>query len=425
MTYHEALTYIHSLKRFSKKAGLERIAALMELLGNPQDTLKIVHVAGTNGKGSTVAMTAGILRAAGYRTGMYVSPFILDFRERIQVDREMIPPDALAEIVAYIRPLAEQVGGVAEFELVTAAAFVYFAQQNCDAVVLEVGIGGRFDATNVIKKPLLTVITAIGLDHTDILGDTVEKIAFEKCGIIKSGVPLVACPGQDISAVAVMMEQCAQKGCVLVQPNLEAAQNVRQDVFGTDLDYQIYHLHIPLAGSHQISNALTAVEAASQLKLYCGFGKLDQNAIEEGIASVQFPARMEIMSREPLVILDGAHNPAGAKVLADALALVGTKPVTAILGMLADKNIRGVLEQLAPNLARIFCVAPDNPRALPARELAEEAGALCASAQAFSDVREAYQAALARAKAENGVVLICGSLYLASEMRRIILSDTQ
>ncbi len=414
MTYSQTLAYIHSFQKFSGQPGLERMRRLMELLGNPQKQLNCVHVAGTNGKGSTCNMLARIAMAAGKKhVGLYTSPFVLDFRERIQLDRQMISKDELVQLVQHVRPFAEQVEDLTEFELITAMAFYWFAAQNCELVVLETGLGGRFDATNVIEKPLLSVITAIGLDHTAILGDTIQQIAFEKCGIIKSGVPVLTCPGQDTDAVAVILEQAAYKGSKVVQPtgNVEILQ---MGLSGTFIQYEGRELHIGLLGRHQVDNALTALTAARLI------GIEDQNAWAEGVR-IRFPARMELISQTPLTILDGAHNPQGAQVLAQALELLEGRPVTGVMGILADKDSEGVLEALAPKLTRLICVTPSNRRALRAHKLAQRADALGLSASAAHGLAEALELAQAVAASEGGAVVICGSLYLAAEARELLV----
>lgn len=417
MTYQEALSYIHSFQRFSSRPTLERIGALMELLDNPQERLRIVHVAGTNGKGSTCAMIAGILTAAGYRTGLYISPFVLDFRERVQIDREMISREELTESVERIRPLAAQVDDLNEFELVTAIAYDYFARQGCDAVVAEVGLGGAFDATNVVRRPLVSVITQIGLDHTAVLGETVAEIARAKAGIIKEGVPVVTCAGQDTDALAVIYEEACAKGAPVIQPSPHP-EWVKLGLEGTELGYRGCGLHIPLAGRHQVDNAMTAFTVAGELGRLPGFERvLRGDAIVRGIASARIPARFEIVRRDPLVILDGAHNPQAAAALADTLSLAGDRPVTGVMGVLADKNGNGVLAALAPRFRRLICATPKSPRALDGHVLAERADALGLRASAAHSAGEAVELAQAVAASEGGVVVVCGSLYLAAEVR--------
>lgn len=419
MTYEEALSYIHSLTRFRADAGLDRMRRLMDLLGNPQNQLKCVHVVGTNGKGSTCAVLSSILHEAGYKTGLFTSPFILDFCERMQTGGKMIPRERLAALTEQVKPFAEQIGEIKEFEFITALAFLWFAEQNCDITVLEAGMGGASDPTNLIPKPLAAVITSIGLDHTEVLGDTVEKIAREKSGIIKEGALVVTCPNQDPQAFAVIREQTLARHGVLIQENLEAVGQVHSDISGTDLCWQGLHLHIPLAGKHQISNTLTALAAIKQLSKI-GFPRLsDSEVLVRGVAAARIPARMELLSRDPLVILDGAHNPQGAAALADALSLLDGRPVTAVMGMLADKNVDETLRVLAPRFARMICVTPHSLRALDAHELAARADRLGLRASAAHSAAEAWELSRAVAAAEHGAVVICGSLYLASELRAV------
>ncbi len=423
MQYTQALAYIHAHNRFGMKLGLERMRSLMTMLGDPQEKLKFVHVAGTNGKGSTAAMTAAILRQAGYRTGLYISPYILDFCERMQVNGEMIPHEQLAELVEKLRPFADRVEGLTEFELVTALGFLWFAGQKCDVVVLEVGLGGRFDATNVITAPLACVIAPVGLDHTQVLGETVGQIAFEKCGIIKPGAKVVVHPAQDSDALAVIYEQAQKNGAEVLQPTGNGVENLVSGLQGSDFIYAGEQIHLPLIGGFQVGNALTAIAAAvcadRQLQ-----NRLKAGDIAAGIAGVRFPARMEIICRQPLTILDGAHNPQGAAALAQALGqLVDGRPVTGVMGMLGDKNCQEVVSILAPHFKRVICVTPENPRALSAHGLAELAAAQGVMASAAHSIREAWELASAVAQSEKGCIVICGSLYAASSFRQVILED--
>lgn len=418
MTYPETLDYIHSLKQFGVTPGLHRIGRLMELLGNPQNSLKCVHVAGTNGKGSTATMLSMVLRQAGYRTGLYISPYILDFRERMQINGEMISKEDLCAVIEEVRSAREKVEGEApnEFETITAAALLWFSRQNCDVVVLEVGLGGRYDATNIIPPPLAAVITAIDLDHTHILGDSVETIAAEKCGIIKPRTPVVCYPDQNPDALGVIMEHCAKNGSVLHLPNLNGIQVTECGLGGSRIAVGGKPLWIPLVGRHQIANCLTVLSAVEVLGQK-GFD-LPRSAVEEGIANTRFPARLEILSREPLVILDGAHNPSGARSLADALQLLEGRPVTALCGMLADKDWATSVKLVCGRCSRVVTVTPDNPRALRADTLAAEAEKYCPAYTAQS-LAQGWQ--LARSFGDP--VVVWGSLYLAADLRAIILED--
>ena len=420
MTYQEALDFIHSMHRLGKKAGLSKITQLMEYLGNPQKQLKFVHVAGTNGKGSTTTMTAHALTQAGYKTGLFISPYILNFRERMQIDGQLIPEEELVACVQQVKPFVEQMAAQgncpAEFEVDTALALCWFAQQHCDIVVLEVGLGGRFDATNIIQPPLVAAITSIGLDHTEILGDTIAKIAFEKCGIIKTGSTVVCYPDQHPEALPVIMEQCALRQVPMVMGNKNAAEVKSMGLDGTNMTYGGISLHIPLVGPHQVYNTITALEILFVLRQK-GFD-IPDDAIAKGIDGVRFPARFEIISQSPLVVVDGAHNVSGAQALRDTLDLFPHWKVVAIAGMLGDKDVDGVLSLLGPRCRRMITVTPDSTRALSQSGLAQRAAKYCADVTPCSNLEEAF--AMGYNALEDGELLLSfGSLYLASDMRVI------
>lgn len=422
MTYEKALSYIHSTLQFGSRPGLSRITHLLGQIGDPQNRLQFIHVAGTNGKGSTSSAIAAALREAGYRTGLYISPYIEDFCERIQINGRYIGHAELANELETLIPFLEasEEEHPTEFEIITALAFAYFARQNCDVVVLEVGLGGRFDATNVIPAPLASVITSISLDHTAILGDTVEKIAFEKCGIIKSGGVTVTSPGHASGALKVIARICEERGNALHIPQLEQAQILKEDIYGTTLSYAGHFLSIPLCGRHQISNFLTAFETIRVLNAR-GMHVPLQKAID-GMARVAFPARMERLHNRPLVLLDGAHNPAGTAALADTIRrYLAGKRITVIMGMLADKDYRHGIANIAPLASRFIAVRPDSPRALNPHETARAAASFGADAVCFDSLEDAFTDAWTHTGAED-VLLICGSLYLAGPMRHIVRS---
>lgn len=421
MTCKDAIAYIHNTLKFSSKPGLGRIGKLLELLGNPQNSLKFIHVAGTNGKGSTSNAVAAALTQSGFKTGLYTSPYVINFRERIQIDGNYISEEELAAEVEYVQPFVEKTAKEfeqpTEFEIITALAFDYYKKRGCDAVVLEVGLGGRFDATNIIKKPFVSVITSISYDHTAILGDTLDKIAFEKCGIIKNGGVTVASPGEPTEALEVIMRTCALKSNELIMPNLSAAKIMKEGIDGTDIMYGDAKLHIPLIGRHQISNFLTAYETLLALRRQ-GFAVSGED-IEKGMANVRFPARMEILSSAPLVILDGAHNPAGADTLAESIKrYIKEKPVL-IMGMLADKNYKKAIGTLAPLAKAFIAVRPDSPRALDPEITARTAAQFCKDTAFFEDYKKAFETAIE--KSGDSPVIICGSLYLAGVMRSVVL----
>ena len=423
MNYQESEAFIHSFHRFTKEPGLNGIRTLLSLLGEPQKKLRFIHIAGTNGKGSTTVMCASVLREAGYRTGMFVSPYVLTFRERIQVDGQMIPEEEIAKLCEKIQLAVEKMtqSGIApaEFEVVTALGMLWFAKQNCDVVCLEVGLGGRLDATNVIDQSLVSVICAIGYDHTQILGDTLQKIAFEKCGILKPGGICVSYPQQDPEALAEIMAQCAQKENRLIIPNAKSVEICTESILGSRFYYHGLTFELPLAGRHQIYNFLTAFSAIEAVKLQ-GFAISDKN-ITDGIAKVFFPARMEQISVEPLVILDGAHNLQGCEALAKAMPLTPKKKVV-IMGMLRDKDWLHAAARIAQEAEMFFAVSPENPRALPAGELAAAVEGIAGKVKAFSTIESAVDAALPLLEGD-AALFCCGSLYLASQARPVLMTQ--
>ncbi|MDR1564786.1 MAG: bifunctional folylpolyglutamate synthase/dihydrofolate synthase [Oscillospiraceae bacterium] len=422
MTDQQAIEYIHSRLRFGICPGLERIAKLEAAVGNPQDSLPIIHLAGTNGKGSTASMLASILKEAGFKTGLFTSPYVTDFCERISINGEMIPQQALASCVERLAPIVSQMEAagevITEFELITVLALLWYREEGCNALVLETGLGGRFDATNTVKKPLLSIITKIAYDHMDILGDTLQKITFEKCGIIKKGVNVVSYPAQAEEALAVIMERTAQEGGKLIIGNTNAATVTAESIFGTDMQYGGLKVRIPLAGRHQASNAITAIEAAKALRTQ-GMAISDAD-IENGIAKTVFAARQEVLSKSPLIILDGAHNPDGAETLAYSIKnyLKGRR-VICIMGMLEGKNAEEALNILAPLFDKLYAVSLDNPRAMQVHKFASLARKHCREVVELENSKEAVTEALSELNGTTALVC-CGSLYLAGELRPLL-----
>ncbi len=419
MTYEEAQTKITSLLRFGSKPGLERIEKLLGLLGNPQDKLKFIHVAGTNGKGSTCALISSVLRKSGYRTGLFISPYVTDFCERMQINGEMISQDEVAELVEKIFPVVEQMEQngdiITEFEFIMAIAMLWFVQNKCDIVVLEVGLGGRLDATNVIKTPLVSVITAISLDHTEILGETVEQIAREKCGIIKENGITVCYPEQPPQAYEIIRDTAAQRKNRFVRTHMNSVEVLSSNITGTGLDYRGLLVQLPFIGAHQIKNAVTALAVIEVLQ---GLGyRIADHSIEAGFCCASFPARLEVLSRSPLVVLDGAHNPEGIVALADAVQkYFGDKRIIAIMGMLADKDVTASINVLEGLFSKVITLAPKNPRAMSAEKLAALWWNRSTAAEPAKNIDAALQKALNSAGGD-GAVLIFGSLYLAGEIR--------
>ncbi len=420
MNYNQAIDYIHSVNWVFCKPGLDRIRTLCEALGNPQSKLSFIHVAGTNGKGSFCAMTEAMLRAAGYRTGLFTSPYIVNFNERMRVDGENISDEELIELVEQIRPIADAMEDKpTEFELITALAFLYFAKHKCEVVVLECGLGGRLDATNIISRPLLTVITGIAKDHTAILGDTIEQIAAEKAGIIKAGSPLLWC-GNDPVAERVIRD-CAEELKVRVIPVMHDALTIhRMTLDGTDFDFGDHKdLHIPLLGTYQPHNAANALSAIDLLRRMDVL--IDEDAVIDGLANVAWPARFEIIHRDPLVIADGGHNPEGIDSAVDSIrTYFADQKIGIVTGVMADKDYSYMAERISSVAERVFCLTPDNPRALPAADYAAVFEGLGVTASAAASVDDAVTRALAWAKETSTPIVCLGSLYMYGEIKGIL-----
>ena len=412
----QSLAYIHGLYRKGAKPGLAREQQLLALLGNPEKELQFIHIAGTNGKGSTAAMTASILHKAGYKTGLFTSPYIYRFNERIQLAGQQIPDADVVRLTKKVRALAETMPEPpTEFEFVTAMAMAYYREQKADIVVLEVGMGGLNDATNVIPAPQVAVITNIGLDHTDALGDTVEKIAANKAGIFKEGCHAVVYRGS-AGVEAVYEAICAEKKIPLKKADFDSLQSVSHDLFG-----QVFHcgsrknLTLPLLGDHQLHNAAVVLAVADAL-IARGW-KITEEHIYEGIRDVSWPGRFDIVSREPLFIIDGGHNPQCIEALVKNIRdyLTGRR-VIALTGVLADKDYGEMFRPVMALVDSFVCITPDNPRKLEAAELAEHLRRAGAKAVACENVRRGVQTAKELA-GDQGAVLCFGSLYSIGDIR--------
>lgn len=418
MTGQEAVAYIDTFQWQAHAPGLERIRTLLHALGDPQKELKFVHVAGTNGKGSVCAYLASVLRCAGYRVGLCTSPFLEDFRERIQVDGKLIPPEVLGELTELARPAAEAMEDhPTEFELITAVAMLYFRRCRCDIVVLEVGLGGALDASNVIDVPEAAVITAMGMDHAAILGPTLADIAAAKAGIIKPGGTVVSfggCPEAD----AVIRERCREQGAQLTEVDFSRLRVVGTGLDGTDLEFAPYGaLHVPLVGLYQAKNAAVAVTTVEVLEKRDW--EISRRALEQGLASVCWPGRLEVVRRTgPVILRDGAHNAHGMAATVESLrALFPGKKLTILMGVMADKDVEDMLKLLAPIAGQVFTVRPESPRAMPAEELAALVNRYGVPAVPCAGVAAGLQAA-AEAAGADGAVCALGSLYLVGEVRR-------
>lgn len=431
MTEQQAIEALHALPRMAKGgAALTRMQALLDKLGNPEKDLKCIHIAGTNGKGTLAAMTSSILTHAGYKTGMTISPYVLSFRERFQIDGKMISPRTLASLTACVLDAAAAVEaeggeGPVEFEAVTAIAFLWFAREKCDFVVLETGLGGRYDATNVIPSPLVAAITRIGLDHTEILGQTLPEIAAEKAGIIKEGCAVVCYPDQPEEAMGPLLTAAAEAHTSLTVPDPEDLQFLKCRPLENYIDYGGYRVMLPFPGKHQANHAAMAVEIALILWREYGY-EISDDAIEAGLREASMPARIEVLRRHPLLVLDGCHNPDGTAALAATLAEAGYDGnLVGVIGFLKDKNCEKMLENLSPCFDKVFTVAPDSPRAMTAEEL-EQAAKFHMDAEAAGSVSDGIKQAVVWADENNlAGVVICGSLYLAAEARPILLKEAQ
>ena len=419
MNYQEAIEYIHSINWAFCKPGLERIGELCEKLGHPEHRLKFIHVAGTNGKGSFCSMTESVLRAAGYKTGLYTSPYISEFNERMQINGENITNAELVELTEYIKPIADSMEDKpTEFELITALAFEYFARNSCDVVVLEAGLGGRLDSTNIIRNPLLSVITGIALDHTAILGDTIEKIAAEKAGIIKDGAPVLF-GGNDEIAANVIQSTAKEIGSVFFRVDYEKLKNINATLDGTMFDYgERSGLYINLLGLYQPRNASVVINAVDILRKQ-GFN-IPEAALAEGLKNAVWHARFEKVSNEPLIIFDGAHNPQGIEQAVKSIKhYFGKNKVYLLTGVLKDKNYTEIAKMLATVAERAFTLTPDSPRALPAEEYAKVLRTAGIDATAFGTIKDAFTLAKQQAK-KDGVPLVClGSLYVYASLCKL------
>ena len=406
MTYAEAIQFLYSLQLFGTHFGLERARRLAALAGNPHEKLRFIHVAGTNGKGSTCAMLESIYRTTGLRVGLFTSPHLVSFRERIQVNRRLIPEDELVRLVEEIQPMLGSFSGDQQltlFEVVTVMALKYFAEQSCDLVIWETGLGGRLDATNIVT-PLASVITNIALDHQQWLGDTLEKIAAEKAGIIKPGVPVVTAADEP-SALAVIEEIARERGAPLV--NVAQAPRLHTAVTAA----------LPLAGEHQRTNAALALATVEVLERQL---PVSVEQIRIGLAEVNWPGRLQMVSRPGggRILLDGAHNEAGVAALVRALQDAFTAPQrTLILGILQDKDWQSICRALAPLALRVLAVPVASGRTADASELAK----VCQTANPAAEVIVCDSAAAALEKsALDGFVVVTGSLYLVGEAMELL-----
>lgn len=431
MTYEESVEYLNGLIKFGIKFGLERITALSRAFGNPHRALRVIHVGGTNGKGSTATFIASILQEAGFRTGLYLSPYVRDLRERIQIGGRLIGKDEFAELISEIQPIADDIsesdlGPVTEFEVKTMAAYLYFARQQVDFAVLEVGMGGRFDATNIVN-PLVAVITNVGLDHTERLGPTTKDIAFEKAGIIKQGTILVTAV-DDEPAWRVILERCHQEGAEVWRvmkstsrkasspsADLQLRYTPKGDAFGLHGgDFHFIGLRPGLRGPFQHANAATAVTAILALRRY--EVHVPERSIHSGVSNAYIPGRLETVHDRPTVVVDGAHNPDAAHSLAAAVKQeFSYNRLILVVGMLSTHSAADFLEALAPMASKVIATQSRWHLARPASEVADEARRFCEDVETVERVPDAVSRALEVA-AEDDLVLVTGSFYTIGEV---------
>ena len=420
MNIQETLDYIHSVYWKGSVPGLSRTQELLRRMGDPHKKLKFVHIAGTNGKGSTASMLSSVFRKAGYKTGLYTSPYIIKFNERMQINGQPISDSELAEITTLVRPIADEMKDKpTEFELITAIAFVYFARHGVDIVVLEAGMGGRLDSTNIIKTPALSVITGISLDHTAFLGDTVEKIAAEKAGIIKPHVPVLF-GGSDRAALDVIKKAAEDGDSELFTVNHDNVIIKESSLSGTVFDFEEFiALRLNLLGTYQPHNAANVLSAIKILRAQ-GYS-ISDTAVNAGLANAKWPARFEIISNKPLVIYDGAHNREGIIGATESIKhYFGNEKVYAVSGVLADKEYEKIAATLAGVTDKVFTLTPENPRALSAIEYSAVLQEYGVEAIPCQSIEEAVTKACAAAL-KDGKPLVClGSLYIYAQVKKAI-----
>lgn len=426
MNYSEAMNFIANTSRFGMNFGLSRVEKMLELLGNPQNKIKCIHIAGTNGKGSTTAMIASILKEEGYTVGMYTSPYLEEFEERIQINGVNIPKERLAELVSKIQKVSEEIvtlgfDNPTQFEIITAIMFLYFSEENVDYAIIEVGLGGRLDATNVID-PVLVVITSISYDHMNILGETIEEIAGEKCGIIKNS-PVVTYP-QVEEAMKVIEEKCKEKSVQLIKTSESSIkeviinkndniQNIKLEVGSELKEYKL-----ALIGKHQVKNAMVVLNVIEAFKTLGGSVK--EESIKAGLENVRWIGRMERLNKNPMVVIDGAHNIDGIRTLKESVKeYFSYNKLILILGILGDKQVKEMVNTIGSLGEDIILTEPHNERAESLEVMESYLKEENKNVYKIMNYREAYEKALDLAN-EDDLILICGSLYMVGDMRKEI-----
>lgn len=415
MNYEETLDYINSITWIGSKLGLDRIRDLLDLLGNPQKKLKFIHIGGTNGKGSTAAMLSSILTEAGYKTGLFTSPYIESYNERIQINNSPISNEELAEITTAIKPLAESLQDApTEFELNTAIGMEYFMRNQCDIVILEVGMGGLLDSTNVIDSPELAIITAIGLDHVKELGGTLEAIAKTKSGIIKEGCSVVAY-GQDEVIEKIIKEECFIKNANYFEPEYDEIKLVNRTIGKQNFSYkEMKNLSIPLVGVYQLNNAAVVLKSIEVLR-NLGWN-IEESAVYRGLENTSWPGRFEIIAKNPTFIVDGAHNPQGIRATVESLKKYFDEKIVFLIGVMADKDVKDMVSVISPLAKEVVTVSPNNPRAMPSEELKNLVTKEGIIATACTDIAQGIEKAISIA-GNKGVVCAIGSLYMIGDIK--------
>ncbi len=428
LQYREAMEYLQNLTKFGMNFGLGRITELLRRLGNPHQTLRVIHIGGTNGKGSTTAMVASVLHKAGYRVGTFTSPHLHSYTERYQINGRQIDPDRVARWITRLRPhldamVREGFEHPTEFEVSTAMAFCYFQEEQVDYLVLEVGLGGAIDSTNVVH-PLLSVITNVAMDHMNYLGNTLEEIARVKAGIIKPGAPVVTAADKP-QVLEIIAAACREKGSSLVRVGRDVTWTCgAKSLQGQYFDYNGLHrrlagLWIPLLGRHQVVNAATALAVLEVLSERGAV--LDETALREGLAATVWPARLELIGGDPPVLVDAAHNYDGARSLRQALDdYFAGRGVIMVLGMLGDKERARVVAELAPRARHVVITRPNSPRAGDWQQLAVEARRYLRDVDTVENIGEAVRTAMALAR-EGDLVCVTGSFYMVAEARETVL----
>ena len=415
MNQSDVHSYINSLSHSGKPVkDLKRIASLLHDLGDPQDRLRFIHIAGTNGKGSIAQMLNEICIDAGLRTGLFTSPYIFRFNDRIRIDNTDISDSDLAKYADTVKKAAESspyVNEFSQFEITMSIAFLYYLDKDCDIVVLEAGIGGLLDCTNIIKSPLACVIGSVSFDHTQILGDTIEEIASQKAGIIKEGSPCILSSGSGTSVERIFSETAKKVNSPLTIPD-ESFKTVKNGISGSEFLYKGQEYRVSMQGKHMIRNACAVIEVCNAVKDKLG---LSEENIRNGLKKAVVPARVQVLSEKPLLLLDGAHNPDGMAALAETIQSCGKRPCKAVIGMCRDKNIISALEKLTGTVDEFFTCDGFSDRAESREKLAE---VLCSLGAKASPCRDGIYETVKELMHSNseGITLICGSLYLCSEI---------